>query len=192
MKLLQNLLPMAVAFLPMTSALPQAEMIQHAELDSPPPSLVYNNPVGGPGGSDFSDIGASSETIDTLHLWVGDAFGHNIVLRGLQITWSSNRESTVYGQKTNEYRSFKFRPGETIQEMQIAGALGADSISFRTTSRSFFFGGPGGKTVTMNVGSGILVGFQGGAGRAIDRLGAIFVQVPDTKVEAAQCMDCNE
>ncbi|KAB8207975.1 hypothetical protein BDV34DRAFT_211361 [Aspergillus parasiticus] len=179
MKFLQRLLPLAVAFLPMTCALSDPEMIQSVELNSDPkpPSLIYNDPVGGSGGKDFSVIGAASETIDTLHIWVGDGAGQPKVLRGLQITWSDNQKSTVYGTTTDDYQSFKFAPGETIKEMQISGGIRADSISFTTTSRSFFAGGQGGKKAPMNVGSGILVGFQGGAARDIDRLGPIFAQV---------------
>ncbi|KAE8366863.1 hypothetical protein BDV27DRAFT_155496 [Aspergillus caelatus] len=195
MKLLQHLFPLAMAFLSMTSALPNPEMIQGVELksDPKPPSLIYNDPVGGTGGKDFSAISTASQTIDTLHFWVGDGGGQPKVLRGLQITWSDDRKSAVYGTMTDEYQSFKFAPGETIKEMQIAGGLRADSIAFTTTSRSFFAGGQGGKKVTMNVGSGILVGFQGGAARDIDRLGAIFAQVQDSPtLKVGQCMDCNQ
>ncbi|OGM41646.1 hypothetical protein ABOM_009980 [Aspergillus bombycis] len=194
MKFLQHLLPLAVAFLPMANAHQDPEMIQHVELnvDPSPPSLIYNNPVGGAGGKDFSVVGEPSETIDTLQFWVGDGAGQPKVLRGLQITWSGNRKSAVYGTATDESQSFKFEPGETITEMQVAGGLRADSISFTTTSRSFFAGGPGGKKVTMNVGSGILVGFQGGAARDIDRLGPIFAQVQGPTLTVEQCMDCDE
>ncbi|GAB1195591.1 hypothetical protein APSETT444_004852 [Aspergillus pseudonomiae] len=193
MKFLQHLLPLAVAFLPMTNALQDPDMVQHVELnaDPSPPSLIYNNPVGGDGGKDFSVIGEPSETIDTLQFWVGEDAGQPKVLRGLQITWSDNRKSTVYGTTTDECQSFKFEPGETITEMQIAGGLRADSISFTTTSRSFFAGGQGGKKVTMDVGSGILVGFQGGAAKAIDRLGPIFAQAQGATLKVEQCMDCN-
>ncbi|KAJ5623002.1 hypothetical protein N7490_011607 [Penicillium lividum] len=131
---------------------------------------------GGSGGTPFLIHPSIPSPIKTLEVYCGisDDPARPYVIRGLRVSWYIGPVSPLYGCETDRKSTYNFQPEERVVSMTIAGGVRLDSIDFTTTIGKFRAGGDGGMTYGLDVGSGVIVGWQGRAGWDIDALGVAF------------------
>ncbi|TBU37875.1 hypothetical protein BD309DRAFT_875559 [Dichomitus squalens] len=110
-----------------------------------------------------------------------DVWYNSGVLRGIQVTFSDDSRTSVFGQPSDSHASITFVPGERITELTLWGnGVGTRTGRIRLTtsaSQTFDVGkNTSGQTAyPAGLGSGILVGFVGRCGLEIDMLGPVFL-----------------
>jgi hypothetical protein len=141
---------------------------------------LENFGIGGEGGTSFWTCGAdSSHLVWKVEFWVESSpLQNNRYLRGMRIIWTDGTESRVYGTTAGELTEFTFQPGEKILTMTLWGCVRTDRITWTTDMGRTFEASPNLSTESFNmeVGSGLLAGFEGASGVDIDRLAPIFLK----------------
>ncbi|KAE8151449.1 ricin B lectin domain-containing protein [Aspergillus avenaceus] len=148
-------------------------------LDAPPrPEVVKNTPVGGKGGSSFEEYKFSP--VRVVEVWTG-VLDDEHVIRGLQWTYDDGSKSALYGaNKADHHEVVVIGPGEKVKSAAVSSGKRVDSISIeKVNGDKFKAGGDGGKEHKQDVGNGTLVGFNGGSGLDVDRIGFIFLKKGD-------------
>ncbi|KJZ78430.1 hypothetical protein HIM_02468 [Hirsutella minnesotensis 3608] len=141
-------------------------------------SIITQNAIrGGTGGQPFwicrADVGRMR--VRNIHFFYGS------VLRAVQVTWEDNTLSRWHGTPyvegdKEDYYAFDLSRSETITDMTLRTGLYADGLWFRTSSnRQLSVGGSGGSEFKPQLGTGVLVGFEGRAAYKIDALAPIFL-----------------
>lgn len=141
------------------------------------PSSAQAVPIyGGSGGAPFLIHPSVPSPIKTLEVYCGisDDPQRPYVIRGLRVSWYIGPPSPLYGRETDRKSTYEFQPEERLVSMTIAGGVRLDSIEFTTTMGRFRAGGDGGQPHRVEVGSGVIVGWQGRSGWDIDALGVAF------------------
>jgi len=143
--------------------------------------------VGGFGGSGFQTckwvVNQSALIVKGLDVWWNSS-----TLRGIQVTFSDNTRSSVYGSASDNHNSITFAPGELITSMTLWGnGNGTRTGRIRLTTsagQTFDYGkNTSGQTpYDAGVGSGILVGICGRSGNDIDMLGPVFLNGAVTSI----------
>ncbi|KAI1472065.1 uncharacterized protein F4812DRAFT_204019 [Daldinia caldariorum] len=115
--------------------------------------------------------------VKSIHVWTEWDGADHLVLRGIEVQWSSGHLYECGSCVGTAYDSAEFQESERITEFAIWAGSWVDAISYKSNlvRDGKKLGGPGGAKHQQNVGSGILVGLKGRAGNRIDSLGPIFV-----------------
>jgi len=126
--------------------------------------------------------GSQAAVVKGLRVWYNSSY-----LRGIQVTYSDDSRSPVYGKADDSSKSITLAPGERITSLTLWGnGVGTRTgrISLTTTGQSLDAGkNTSGQTAyDIDLGSGILVGFVGRHGSDIDQLGAVFLRSAITRV----------
>ncbi|TBU28212.1 hypothetical protein BD309DRAFT_869954 [Dichomitus squalens] len=118
----------------------------------------------------------SALIVKGLEVWYNSNF-----LLGVQVTFSDDSRTSVFGQPSDSHASITFVPGERITELTLWGngqGTRTGRIRLTTSAGQTFDVGKntsGQKAYPAGLGSGILVGFVGRSGAAIDMLGPVFL-----------------
>lgn len=111
-----------------------------------------------------------------------DVWWHSDYLRGVQVTYSDDSRSSVFGTAGDSHSSIVFAPGELVTALTLWGnGIGTRTGRIRLTTNKGQTLDVGrdtsGQTAyDIHIGSGILVGLEGRSGSDIDQLGAIFLR----------------
>ncbi|KAF9888613.1 hypothetical protein FE257_008545 [Aspergillus nanangensis] len=153
----------------MTSLLPHPHLFPRQK-----EAEYAQNPPAGPTPSSSSPPGTNqrftllptnnSSVIEQLRVWertLPDGRGNGIA--GLSIAWTNHDEKRVGMCEGAASKEFRFQKGERIQIMYVyAGDDGVEGLWFVTDAQRSFFPGRSSTRYDMgNLGSGILVGFEG-------------------------------
>ncbi|OCH83777.1 hypothetical protein OBBRIDRAFT_495873 [Obba rivulosa] len=136
--------------------------------------------VGGFGGWPFQTCkwvtNQSALIVKALDVWYNTS-----TLRGIQVTFSDNSRSPVFGNPSDSHGSVTFSPGEVITSLTLWGnGVGSRTGRIRLTTnggQTFDVGKntSGQSGYDAGIGSGILVGMVGRSGADIDMLGPVFL-----------------
>ncbi|KAF8580325.1 hypothetical protein K439DRAFT_313084 [Ramaria rubella] len=149
---------------------------------SPDPFVYPIHLIGGQtGGEEFTACqwvqGSSALVVKGLDVWF-----HSQYLRGIQVTYSNNSRSLVFGSDDNSHSSIVFTPGELVTSLTLWGnGIGTRAGRIRlTTNRDQTLevgkDTSGQTAYDIDTGAGLLVGMCGRSGVDIDQLGAIFLK----------------
>ncbi|OCH85686.1 hypothetical protein OBBRIDRAFT_293892 [Obba rivulosa] len=143
--------------------------------------------VGGFGGSPFQTCkwvtNQSALIVKALDVWYNTS-----TLRGIQVTFSDNSRSPVFGSQSDSHGSVTFSPGEVITSLTLWGnGVGTRTGRIRLTTnagQTFDVGKntSGKRGYDAGLGSGILVGMVGRSGKDIDMLGPVFLNGAVTSI----------
>ena len=142
-------------------------------------NIVPNPTIGGSGGNEFTAIG---NTVKGLEIWHGIKAGaqEGHVLRGIRIKWQDNTHSPIHGTNEGTREQLELAKGERVTGMSLWSAHARTSrIEILTNRQSWVVGGPGGTQFIMDIGSGLLQGFQGRANWDVDKLSPRFYKLTD-------------
>ncbi|KAE8356075.1 ricin B lectin domain-containing protein [Aspergillus coremiiformis] len=140
----------------------------------PPPDVVKNTPVGGKGGTSFEEY--KYTPVRVVETWSGEVEDETVV-RGLRWTWDDGSRSKLYGAGQGNHQVLVVGPGVKVKESSVYSGKRVDSIVIVTEDgEKFQAGGDGGEEHKQDIGGGILVGFDGGSGLDIDRIGLICLK----------------
>ena len=141
------------------------------------------NTIGGPTGNDFSTCGwvtnEKASVVTQLQVWWN---GYN--LQGVQVTYSDDTVSALYGAPNNDTATLILAPGERITSMTLwgngAGGAGTRTGRVRMTTDKWQNFDHGKDTTNLtaypsDVGSGSLVGMIGKSSWDIDMLGFLLL-----------------
>ncbi|KAK4149179.1 hypothetical protein C8A00DRAFT_19101 [Chaetomidium leptoderma] len=135
------------------------------------------------GGSDFTILGAAGSSVQKLRVYRNN--GKEGYLRGLVALFSDGSEQRA-GVRKDQFSEMTFSDGEVITGMTLwAGSSRVGRVDITTNMRSWGYGVDSTAKLSskaVNVGSGVLVGFQGRAGDDLDSLGAVFLKSVSTSV----------
>ncbi|KAE8351604.1 hypothetical protein BDV28DRAFT_162337 [Aspergillus coremiiformis] len=104
-----------------------------------------------------------SSRVTSLTAYVGryEPTGGNI-LYGIELTYEDGRNSDLVGTRGDSSKTLSLDNGERINYMVIRATDRADGMEVRTDrGQNFTVGGDGGDRHDQNVGSGLLLGFNG-------------------------------
>ena len=114
-------------------------------------------------------------------------------LTAVQVIYTDNTSSPIYGAKDGNYAEYVFAPGEAVNSLVLWGnGVGTRTghIKFTTNRGGQFEHGKdvSGQTAyaASDIGSGILMGIVGRSGAEIDCLGLVFL----TKVNSVTIKVC--
>ncbi|EMD30822.1 hypothetical protein CERSUDRAFT_100959 [Gelatoporia subvermispora B] len=123
--------------------------------------------VGRFGGSPFQTckwvMNQSGLVVKGLDVWYNSS-----TLRGVQVTFSDDSRSAIFGQPSDTHASVTFVPGERITSLTLWG--NGDRHTFDVGKNT-----SGQSSYDADVASGILVGMVGRCGSDIDMLGPVFL-----------------
>ncbi|KAL8788681.1 MAG: hypothetical protein Q9195_007182 [Heterodermia aff. obscurata] len=136
--------------------------------------------VGGGGGGDFSTCewvtNGKASVVKKLQVWWNSSY-----LKAIQVTYSDNSVSRVFGEATELTQTIILAPGEVVTSFVMWGnGIGTRTGRIRlvTNLGQVLDAGKdtsGQTAYTSPTGSGILVGMVGRSGLDIDCLGAVFL-----------------
>ncbi|MBA2861792.1 jacalin-like lectin [Methanococcus maripaludis] len=137
----------------------------------------------GHGGHPFRQFGNDCSVIHSIRVWIDSLDKHRII-KALEVTFTDGITTKMCGESHgNVHTEYVFKPGEKIESMSLWDCgnpkkLRAGRILFKTSNGiTVDTGKCKGKTeFPVNVGSGILVGIEGGSGADVDRIGFIFIK----------------
>ncbi|KAI0410243.1 hypothetical protein F5X98DRAFT_382033 [Xylaria grammica] len=140
--------------------------------------IVPNTLIGGRGGSKsfYETKFQTGIMLRRVEVWYDSS-----CLRGLRFTWADGTFK-MYASSKGNWKQITFAPGELCRELVLWGnGIGTRTGRIRiVTDKQTFECGKnvsGQDTYPMNIGSGLLVGFQGACGTDIDRLSPLFLKV---------------
>ena len=151
-------------------------------------------PVGGSDGSAFSLVGRAGAVVTKVQF-----FRHNNgtekYLRGLRVSFSDDSEM-VAGSEESRYQEFDLPAGSVVSRLSLSAWNNAKNKRTRVgrihiesnKGGALSFGVDDGQSSTevpMRVGSGVLVGFEGRAGKDLDQLAPVFLK----KLDRAEIVD---
>lgn len=151
-------------------------------------------PVGGRDGSAFSLVGRAGAVVTKVQF-----FRHNNgtekYLRGLRVSFSDDSEM-VAGSEESRYQEFDLPAGSVVSRLSLSAWNHAKNKRTRVgrihiesnKGGALSFGVDDGQSSTevpMRVGSGVLVGFEGRAGKDLDQLAPVFLK----KLDRAEIVD---
>ncbi|KAK4663875.1 uncharacterized protein QC763_502020 [Podospora pseudopauciseta] len=137
--------------------------------------------VGGKGGSEFELLAETGQTVQKIRVFRVATTKNKRTLRGIQVTFSDGATRSA-GALEGESKDYHFQPGEAITEMTLWGngdGKRTGRILFKTTIGGEFDHGQettGQGNFVMEVGSGMLIGFVGRAGKEMDQLSPVFIR----------------
>ncbi|EMD32057.1 hypothetical protein CERSUDRAFT_126974 [Gelatoporia subvermispora B] len=143
--------------------------------------------VGGFGGLPFQAckwvMNQSGLVVKGLDVWYNSS-----ELRGIQVTFSDDSRSNVFGTPSNTHASVTFVPGERITSLTLWGnghGTRTGRIRLTTSAGQTLDVGKNTSGLKANnaaIGSGILVGMVGRSGNDIDMLGPVFLNGEVTNI----------
>ena len=155
--------------------------------DLPESHIVNAVEVGGTGGTPFWACRADSgHKVHKIEVWHGSADPDPAkrwppIIRALRLTWDDETLTRWYGNPDaphDQLETFIFGHDESVESMYVGVGERAHvgTITLKTTKdRQFIVGGAKVEEPAVQVGHGVLVGFEGASSTAIDRLTPIFL-----------------
>jgi len=134
--------------------------------------------IGGEGGDPFTAVAEEGQLVSKIRVYKSTK--DDIYLRGIKLFYSDNTDRVI-GTEQGEMGEHTFEEGETVKSMSLWGdgkGKRTGRIKFTTSKGEFDFGKDtsGQQEYPIDVGSGILVGFDGRGGADIDSLAAVFIK----------------
>ncbi|KAK4182646.1 hypothetical protein QBC35DRAFT_509556 [Podospora australis] len=149
-----------------------------------------NKGVGHIGSGPFTMVAEAGATVRTLVVWREP--NERQALRGIDLVYTNDATAST-GTDEQESETFTFAPDEVVTETSLWGngiATRTGRIWFRTNLGNEFLQGedqpePHQTEFRMNVGSGVLLGFEGTSGLDIDWLAPVFLKSlsQETRIE---------
>lgn len=144
--------------------------------------------IGGADGETFELLAEAGAMVKMLRIYRTQAKGN--FLRGIYVEFTDGKTAQT-GVMRDEYQEIRFKEGETINSMTLWGnGVGTRTgrIAFETSEKQKFEYGKSDVSsqdaFAMNVGSGMLLGFQGRSGADINAMSPIFLRpVKDFRVD---------
>lgn len=134
--------------------------------------------IGGENGDPFTAVAEEGQLVSKIRVYKSTK--DDIYLRGIKLFYSDNTERVI-GTEQGDVGEHVFEDDEIIKSMSLWGdGLGRRTgrIKFTTNKSEFDFGKDtsGQQEYPIDVGSGLLIGFDGRAGADIDQLAAVFIK----------------
>ena len=155
--------------------------------DLPESHIVSAVEVGGTGGTPFWACRADSgHRVTKMEFWNGSANADPTIrwppiIRAFRVTWDDETLTRWYGNPDapgDQLDSFIFHHNETVKSMYVGVGerKHVGRIAVQTSQgRTFHVGSEKVEEPAVEVGHGVLVGFEGASSNAIDRLTPIFL-----------------
>ncbi|KAK0701141.1 hypothetical protein B0T21DRAFT_300749 [Apiosordaria backusii] len=137
--------------------------------------------IGGGGGSEFEMVAETGATVQKIRVFRKASSTGKQSLRGIRVTFSDGATQSA-GVLEGESKDYDFQQGEVITDMILWGdgeAKRTGRILFHTSTGGEFDHGQdttGQGNFVMDIGSGMLIGFVGRAGKDIDKLAPVFIK----------------